>query len=120
MGHSTPAARCFKHAWQEALDRVQKQTTGHIGSGTDTFAMHFEYERAHDELCSQHGQKTIHAHIVTGSATRDMLHVVDKADEERHRRNQMSARGRPCRVMRRTDGSSSLASHRVVRILGCA
>jgi pimeloyl-ACP methyl ester carboxylesterase len=51
IGHTTPTARCFEHAWQEELYRFQKQTAGHIISGADTLAIHFEHGRAHGMLC---------------------------------------------------------------------
>lgn len=92
VGHSTPAGRCFEHRWQEKLYRFQKQTAGHIGAGPETFAVHFEYERAHGELCSQWGQDHINAHMGTASVARDMLHMVEKADEERRRRNDQPPR----------------------------
>ncbi|KAH6675342.1 Alpha/Beta hydrolase protein [Plectosphaerella plurivora] len=51
--------------------------------GRAALATQFEQQAAIGEICMEAGPDSIHAHSGTASAARDMLHIVDKVEEER-------------------------------------
>lgn len=95
VGQTTPAASCFAEGWQKKLWELQKQGAGVIDSSDEAFAVHYQYERAHGELCDQAGPGSIHAHLGTASVARDLLHIVDKVDEKHRRDNSPGPLRRP-------------------------
>ncbi|EEY16959.1 conserved hypothetical protein [Verticillium alfalfae VaMs.102] len=82
---STPRADCYNDDLKRAADFIQKEGLPAITSGPEALTYQYQAARGLSDLCAEAGEDSIFNYMSTASVARDMVEIVDRVDELRHK-----------------------------------
>ncbi|KAG7133035.1 putative hydrolase like protein [Verticillium longisporum] len=82
---STPRADCYNDDLKRAADFIQKEGLPAMTSGPEALTHHYQAARGLSDLCAEAGEDSIFNYMSTASVARDMVEIVDRVDELRHK-----------------------------------
>ncbi|KAG7134154.1 putative hydrolase like protein [Verticillium longisporum] len=82
---STPRADCYNDDLKRAADFIQKEGLPAMTSGPEALTYHYQAAKGLGDLCAEAGEDSIFNYMSTASITRDMVEIVDRVDELRHK-----------------------------------
>ncbi|KAF3344032.1 hypothetical protein VD0002_g9687 [Verticillium dahliae] len=82
---STPRADCYNDDLKRAADFIQKEGLPAMTSGSEALTHHYQETRGPSDLCAEAGEDSIFNYMSTASVARDMVEIVDRVDELRHK-----------------------------------
>lgn len=84
--YTTPAVECFDTFLGRDAMILNQQGIGSLAGGEDAIRRRYTLDQAYGEVCKEtNGDTGILAHVSTAAVARDMLEIVDRVDELRHK-----------------------------------